>query len=183
MTYFVLIAVVVSGVAAWTDWRTGLIPNWLTFGAMLLGVVGHFGVGVWLAGFRAGAVEAGVALAGLLFCALAPSLMFVKGAMGGGDVKLFAAIGALCQPLLGIEAEMYGLVVAAVIAPAQLAYRGELLRVLGNSFALIANPLRAAANRRALPPEMMSWFRLGPAIFLGTILLIVVHGYELIAGS
>ncbi len=108
--------------------------------------------------------------------------MYMKGAMGGGDLKLFAAIGALCQPLLGIEAEMYGLVVAAVIAPARLAFRGELLRVLGNSLALVTNPLRPAAERRALPPEMMSWFRLGPAIFAGTVLLVVVHGYEFLAG-
>lgn len=183
MTYFVLIAVVVAGIAAWTDWRTGLIPNWLTFGGMLVGVLGHFVVGTWLAGFRTGVVEAGTSLAGLLFCALAPALMYMKGAMGGGDLKLFAALGALCQPMLGIEAEMYGLVVAAVIAPAQLAYRGELLRVLGNSLALVTNPLRARTSRRELPPEMMSWFRLGPAIFVGTILLIAVHGYEFIAGS
>ena len=177
-----LVAVAVSAVAAWTDWRTGLIPNWLTFGAILAGVVGHFAVGTWLGGLRTGAIEASLSIAGLIFCALAPALMYMKGAMGGGDLKLFAAIGALCQPLLGIEAEMYGLVVAAVIAPARLAFRGELLRVLGNSLALVTNPLRPAAERRALPPEMMSWFRLGPAIFAGTVLLVVVHGYEFLAG-
>jgi prepilin peptidase CpaA len=55
--------------------------------------------------------------------------------MGGGDLKLFAAIGALLQPLLGIEAEAYALFTAAIIALANLAYRGSLFRVLGSSFA------------------------------------------------
>lgn len=177
-----LVAVVVTGVAAWTDWRTGLIPNWLTFGAILFGVLGHFAAGVWVGGFRTGAVEAGYSLAGLLLCSLAPAFMYIKGGMGGGDLKLFAGLGALCLPLLGIEAEMYGLVVAAVIAPARLAFRGELLRVLGNSFAMVMNPLRPAARRRELPAELMSWFRLGPAIFAGTVLLVVVHSFEFFAG-
>jgi prepilin peptidase CpaA len=178
LTYFVLAAIAVSGVAAWTDWRTGLIPNWLTFGAIGVGVIGHFATGLWLGGARAAFVEGSLSIAGLLFCAVAPGFMYAKGAMGGGDLKLFAALGALCQPLLGIEAEMYGLVAAAIIAPARLAFRGELLRVLGNTLALVSNPLRPAAQRRELPPEMMSWFRLGPAIFAGTVVLALIHGYE-----
>ena len=58
-----------------------------------------------------------------------------------------------------------------------MAYRGELSRVLGNSLALAFNPLRPAAKRREVPPELMSWFRLGPAIFLGVVFVVVVHGY------
>jgi prepilin peptidase CpaA len=108
--------------------------------------------------------------------------MYLKGGMGGGDLKLFAAIGALCQPLLGIEAQMYGFVVAAIVVPARMAFRGELLRVLGNSLTLALNPLRPAARRREVPAEMMTWFRLGPAIFAGTLLLVLAHSYELLAG-
>ena len=181
MSYFVLVAVVVAGVAAWTDWRTGLIPNWLTVGAALCGLFGHFFAGAWLGGVRVGLIEAGVSLAGLIFCALPALLMYWKGAMGGGDLKLLAALGALCQPMLGIEAQMYGFIAAAIIAPAQLAYRGQLMRVLGNSLALATNPLRSAERRRPLPPELMSWFRLGPAIFVGVLLVVVVHGYALFA--
>lgn len=177
-----LFAVAVCGVAAYTDWRTGLIPNWLTFGAILGGILAHFALGTWVGGVRLGAAEAGWSLLGMLFCSAAPLLIYFKGAMGGGDLKLFAAIGALCQPMLGIEAEMYGLVVAAVIAPAQLAARGELLRVLGNSLALVVNPLRPAARKRELPPQMMTWFRLGPAIFAGSLLVVMVHAYELFSG-
>ena len=34
MIWFLVAAVLVTAVAAWTDWRTGKIPNWLTLGAL-----------------------------------------------------------------------------------------------------------------------------------------------------
>jgi prepilin peptidase CpaA len=117
-----------------------------------------------------------MALAGVIVCSLAPGLLFWKGAMGGGDLKLFAAIGAMCQPLIGLEAEMYAFVVAAVLAPARMAYEGRLLEVLKNSLSLFLNPLRSREKRREIPPEMMTWFRLGPAVFVGTAL---AHWYAL----
>jgi prepilin peptidase CpaA len=88
--------------------------------------------------------------------------------MGGGDVKLFAAIGALCGVTDGLRAESYSLVAALVVAPAYLAYRGTLLRTLGQSLALVVNAFRPAHARRRVPAELMTWFRLGPAIFAGT---------------
>ena len=177
---FVLGAVVVSGVAAWTDFRTGFIPNWLTAGALLVAVLSHFAVGLHYGGFRLGLEEAGLSIAGALFCAIGPGAMYFAGGMGGGDLKLFAAIGALLQPLLGIEAEAYALFSAAIIALANLAYRGSLFRVLGSSFALILNPFRARENRREVPREALTWFRLGPAIFVGTLLTTFIHGYSLL---
>lgn len=180
--YFVLAAVLAAGMAAWTDWKTGLIPNWLSFGAILLGILGHFAAGFLAGGLRAGAVEAGLSLVGVALCSLAPGFMYWKGGMGGGDLKLFAALGALCLPLWGIEAQMYGFVVAAIVVPAKMAYRGELLRVLRNSLSLALNPLRPAARRRELPAEVMTWFRLGPAIFAGMVLVAMAHSYELFAG-
>ncbi len=99
--------------------------------------------------------------------------------MGGGDLKLFAAIGALCQPMIGIEAEMYAFVVAAVVAPARLAYQGRLLEVLKNSLSLLLNPLRSKQARQEVPPEMMTWFRLGPAVFVGTAGALVAHWYAI----
>jgi hypothetical protein len=82
---------------------------------------------------------------------------------------MFAADGALCHPMLGIEAQLYSMVIAAVIAPARLAYEGKLFSVLSRSLAVVINPLRPKAKRRQLPGEALTWFRLGPAIFLGTV--------------
>ena len=93
--YFFLAAILVTGVAGWFDWRTGEIPNWLTFGALGAGLVGHAVAG----GLRGGFADAGrsflFSLAGMAVCAFVPFLLFRSGAIGGGDVKLLAALGAL----------------------------------------------------------------------------------------
>jgi prepilin peptidase CpaA len=113
-----------------------------------------------------------------LFCGLAPFLLFWRGALGGGDVKLFAAIGALCQPLLGIEAQMYALLFAAIFAPLRLAMQGQLLGVLWGSLTLLARPFRASASREAALPEAAAWFRLGPCILAGTAATLALHAHE-----
>jgi prepilin peptidase CpaA len=180
---FILSAgVLATGIAAWTDYRTGLIPNWLTLGGLVAAGVTHAGAAFLAGGFQA-AVYAGLAsFAGALFCALAPGVLYWKGAMGGGDLKLFAAIGALYQPTLGIQAEMYAFVIAAVIAPARLAYEGRLFGVLGSTLAVAINPLRSREKRRPLPPESLTWFRLGPAIFAGTALAALQSAFSLLPG-
>jgi prepilin peptidase CpaA len=174
---FLFATLAVAAVAAITDLRTGRIPNWLTLGGVFAGILGHLIHGWKFAGLRTGLLEAAIALGGLAFCSLAPLLLYSKGAMGGGDVKLFAAVGALCQPMLGIECQMYSLVIAAVVAPARLAYEGRLFRVLGDSFALLFNPLRPVDKRRVLPREAMTWFRLGPAVFGGALVTLLIHGH------
>ena len=109
MLTFLLVAVAVSAIAAIVDYRTGQIPNWLTLGGIVAGVVGHLVHGWVTRDLRTGLIEAAFAVAGLLFCSIAPAILYVKGGMGGGDLKLYAAIGALCQPMLGIEAQMYSM--------------------------------------------------------------------------
>lgn len=179
MLTFLLAAVAVSAIAAIVDYRTGQIPNWLTLGGIVAGVVGHLVHGWVTRDIRAGLIEAAFAVGGLLFCSIAPAVLYVKGGMGGGDLKLYAAIGALCQPMLGIEAQMYSMIIAAIVAPARLAYEGKLFRVLGRSFTLLLNPLRPAAKRREVPAEALTWFRLGPAIFGGTLVTLMIHAYAL----
>jgi len=179
MFYFLVGATLIALVAAWTDFRTGHISNRLTVGALVLAVAGHFARGVFASGVGAGFREAAFALGGGLVCALVPAFMYLRGGMGGGDVKLFAAIGAALHPLVGLEAEMYAFVAAAVIAPAQLAWQGTLMRTLLNTATVIANPFRTKNKKREIPTEMRAWFRLGPAIFVGTAATLVVHFYSL----
>ena len=99
--------------------------------------------------------------------------------MGGGDLKLFAALGALYHPMLGIQAQMYAFVIAAVLAPARLAYEGRLMSVLGSTLAVALNPVLPRERRRALPSASLTWFRLGPAIFAGTALAALLKLYSL----
>jgi len=180
MFIFLVVATLAAAIAAAWDLKTGRIPNWLTLGGVALGVAGHLVHGFVGSDARAALHGALLSVAGALFCSIAPLALYWKGGIGGGDLKLFAALGALCHPMLGIECQIYALAVAAVAAPARLAYEGRLFAVLGGSLALLINPLLPRERRRVVPPEMMTWFRLGPAIFAGTLLTLVAHGFELL---
>jgi len=173
MLPFLISAVIVTAIGACWDWKTGLIPNWLTFGALALGVGGHVGHGFSLGGLPEAAQQLVLSLSGVALCSLVPALMFFKGGMGGGDVKSFAALGALCHPMLGIEAQLHAFLVLALIVPAQLAHQGRLLQTLRSAAALVLRPLR----RGPLPPPEAapSWVRLGPAICAGTLITVMLH--------
>ena len=178
MLYFLSFATIITAAAAWLDWRTGHIPNTLTLFGLAAAILGHFILGTMAGGISVGVEHAGFALAGALGCALVPLFMYWKGAMGGGDVKVFAALGAILHPLAGLEAETYAFVAAMLLAPAKLAWEGTLLRTLGQTLSLIVNPLRKRADRKAVPMEMVTWFRLGPAILLGTAATFAIHFFS-----
>jgi prepilin peptidase CpaA len=165
--FFLVAAAIVAGLAAWTDVRSGHIPNGLTLGALVAGIASRVVVGGLAAGWRGALAGGAYSIAGALLCGLVPGLMYWSGGAGGGDVKLFAALGAFCHPMLGLEVETYSFVAAAMIAPMKLAYDGTLLRTLGRSLALVLNPLRPRERREPVPREAMTWFRMGPAIFVG----------------
>jgi len=74
-------------VAAVTDLRSGRIYNKLVYPAIIAGLVLGLLDGGW-PGLWDHALGAGVAFGILFFC-------YVLGGMGGGDVKLMAAVGAL----------------------------------------------------------------------------------------
>lgn len=79
-------AVLAASVGAVTDVRSARIPNWLTYSSLLL-ALGVRGALSGLPGLGRGVV--GVLVAGGFFF-----FLFLLGAMGGGDVKLMAAVGA-----------------------------------------------------------------------------------------
>ena len=172
---FFLAALVVTAIAAFTDWRTGHIPNWLTFGTLAVAPIGHALVGFRTAGPTGAAWGFGYSVAGIVLCSLVPGLLFVLEGMYAGDVKILAALGALMAPMLGIEAEFYSFIVAALYAPARLAYEGKLLRTLGNSVFLVVNPFLPKEKRRPLSQETMSKLRFGPSVFAGTVAAVLLN--------
>jgi prepilin peptidase CpaA len=174
--YFLVAAALVAAVAAWLDWRTGHMPNWLTLGPLALAPVAHaVAVGSVAHAFEPAVQAAGFSVLGAIVCAAVPLALYRASAIGGGDVKLFAALGALLRTLIGVEAEFYAFIAAAVLSLGHLAYQGKLLRVLGNTFMLAVNPFLPRDRRREITPEMMTWARFGPAIFVGTAAAAVLH--------
>jgi len=155
--------------AAITDSRWGRIPNSLTLPPLIAAPVAYY-----LVAGPAGLL--GSAL-GALLCGFCPFLLFRRGALGGGDVKLFAAIGAIAGFSVGLEAQLFGLIVAAVFVTVRLAIRRELLPVLGNAARLVANPLLPRRLRRAPTRVSLAEVRLGASILVGTLLAVLgQHG-------
>lgn len=176
MIYFLVAAAVIAAIAAATDLKTGEIPNWLTLGGLLAAPFVHIGNGFahHMTG-RAALSEGGSSLLGAIVCVIVPAILYRQDAIGGGDVKLLACLGALLQPRLGIEAEMYSFFAAGLIAPAFLAYEGKLFRTIKNTALLAVNPLLPKKKRRPVEPALLTWFRFGPAIFIGTGITAYLH--------
>ncbi len=181
MIYFLGAAVVVALLAAIIDWRTGEIPNWLTIGPLFGGALAHV---VYDAAHGASAKDAalsgGWSLFGALVCSVIPLVLYRQDAIGGGDLKLLAGLGAILTMgsggwKLGLEAEMYSFFAAGLLAPAGLAYEGKLFRTLKNTALLAINPFLPKKKRRAIEPALLNWFRFGPAIFLGTAVAAYIH--------
>ncbi|MBI5512357.1 MAG: prepilin peptidase [Deltaproteobacteria bacterium] len=158
----VILAVVAAAIGAYTDFRRGHIPNWLTFGALGLGVV------LQAAFSESHAQGALAALLGAFLCAIFPWVLFKRDAMGGGDVKLFAALGALLGAYHGIEAQFLACCAATVFALARLAWYGRLLSVMSNALFLGLNPLLPRRWKRDIAPDLLTKIRFGGGILAGT---------------
>jgi prepilin peptidase CpaA len=112
-----------ASVAALIDVWSRRIPNWLTFGTLLLGVA----INAWLHGF-------GGALTAIAGAALGAAILlpfYAMRAMGAGDVKLLAALGALLGPTALLSVAIYGALVGGAMSVVILLARGRLLLGVG----------------------------------------------------
>ena len=122
-------------VASYNDQRFQLIPKKLTLALLCLGILFNLVRGAWIAGqgqsawnFAGGSVWLGL-LDGLLFAlagfALGFALFFVMwilGACGGGDVKLFAAVGAWLGPNISVMVLICTILLVMVIVLVQVVW-------------------------------------------------------------
>lgn len=156
-----LAATALSAVCAIADHRTGRIPNALTVPGLLLGLaLGALGGGV------AGAVAS---LCGAALAAIVPALLNRAGALGGGDLKLFAALGALAGPRLGLEIETAAFLFGAAHGLVAWGRAGCLGGGLRAAAGLVVPFAGARLRRGAGALEAAgTTIRLGPSIALGT---------------
>jgi prepilin peptidase CpaA len=161
-------AIAVTAIGAWYDWRTGKIPNWLTLGALPVAIVVNAAYALGSGTPREALTAGAVSVLGAVACAIVPLMLYRLDAIGGGDVKLLAALGAILGPMFGIEAELYSFVAVGLIVPARLAYEGKLTAVLRNTLSIVINPFLPKTKRRKIPVEMLTSVRFGPGILAGT---------------
>jgi prepilin peptidase CpaA len=156
-------AIVTAGAAAVSDGRSGTIPNSITLPPLILAPLLYaatlgleFGLQSLLSGFASG---------------IAPYLMFRRQAMGGGDVKLFAALGALCgfDPVAGVRIQLVAFAVAMVAALTAKAWRGRLLSTLAGVVAMALNWVLPSRWRLRVSDELMSPIRMGSPILVATV--------------
>lgn len=156
-------------IAAVQDFRTGKIPNLVTFPMMLLGLTYHGLItGLNGLGFSAGGLFLGI---GIL---LIPYLM---GSTGAGDAKLMGAVGAIVGVkgviLAGVFSILLGLVYALVLLIIHLDYARSRLRRIGMTF----KTLFLTAQFIAIPPgkdENRPILRYAIPIALGTMCYVVL---------
>jgi prepilin peptidase CpaA len=116
--------------AAVEDLRSRRIRNWLTFSLLFTGIT-HSVIG------DGGAISIGSSLAGAGVGFVLPLLLFAIGAMGGGDVKLLAGVGAWIGPMPVFQIFCTAAIVGMIIVLGQAAAQGR-LRILSRNSAVLA---------------------------------------------
>lgn len=132
-------------VACWVcDLRSRTIPNGLTATAFVAGV------GMSYAGYALpGAV---VSIAGALLAAGILAGPYVLGGVGGGDVKMMGAVGALLGPYLALLGLAAGLVLGGLFSVLHLTRLGRLREKLDATIGMLGS----AAVRRSWEPLRLS---------------------------
>ena len=117
---YVLLALL--AIAVYFDLTQKKIPNFLTFPAVLLGLA-IYSVSGGLGGLVSGLAGLGVGIA-LFF------IPFALGGMGGGDVKLMGAIGALKGVEFILYTALFTALAGGILALGYLLFSGQLFTLL-----------------------------------------------------
>lgn len=161
------VLIVLIAAAVYTDMRHGKIYNKLTLTCIALGMV----LSLLSAGLRGLAESvAGIGLIMLLFLLFAP-----RAGIGGGDVKLMMAIGALMGVRFAVWSLLFTAAVGGLLAVVVMARQRVLAGTVRDMFTNLLlkvcyhAPVEVAGVSRGLK------FRYSPAIALGTLLAFVLR--------
>jgi prepilin peptidase CpaA len=156
-------------IAAFTDIRSRNIANWLTVGGILAGFVLHplatGWPGLWLS-------LKGFGLAALIFLPI-----FYFRWLGGGDVKLMGAVGALAGPTNLITIFILDSILAGIAALILMLMKGRARRTIANIGRAIRSmlhgraPYRDSAELEAGSDESLGMPR-GVTIAIATLLVL-----------
>lgn len=141
-------------VAAWSDLRRQRIPNVLVLAGMLLALALHSVLpsGHGFLSVLPGGLGFLGALNGLVFGLLALLPFYLLRAMGAGDVKLLAMVGAFVGPVDIWWALLFTLVAGGALSVVLALHRGMLAGVLQNLHLMFLNLMFAAGSKEAVRP-------------------------------
>lgn len=168
-------------VAAFTDIRTGRIPNWLVFGGAVYGLA-------YNAFFPPSVRDVGIvfALGGLALGLGALLPLYLLRAMGAGDVKLMAMTGAFLGASVTFGALIATLIAGGVLAIGVALFSGRLVRMLRNIATIVTGAvltLPAGGGGVAISAEASAGkMPYGVAIAAGAIGYLVLAQLGLIEG-
>lgn len=126
-------------VCAYTDLLRGKVYNWCTYPAIGFGLALAF----VLDGFHPGSCPYLVnSIFGLLLAAAVYALPYFRGWLGGGDMKLVVAVGAVAGAqtaghLFIVYATLYAALMGAILGMAVLIWRGQFWVGLKNSLRVL----------------------------------------------
>ncbi|GGH13247.1 A24 family peptidase [Paenibacillus segetis] len=147
---------ILLSVAFITDMRSMKIPNFVTMGGMILGILFHTMMD-GSSGLVFALQGAGTGF-GLML------ILYLLGAVGGGDVKLFGGVGAWCGIGLTLSTMMYSIFAAGCIGLIILIWRrdlfnrlrGVLSSLLGSIVLKSLVPIQANAKGHLQFPFMLA---------------------------
>lgn len=156
--------------AAITDIRSRRIPNWLTFS----GVCAGLGLHAAISGFKG----IGLSAAGMMLGFGAYFLLYCLRAMGAGDVKLMAAVGAIVGPVSWLSVFVATAIAGGLLALVLIVFSGRVRETLWNILYIVTELLHFRApfktrsdldvnDRRSLK------FPHGVAIAMGTAVVLL----------
>ena len=164
---------VLAVTCAVTDLWKGRIYNAITYPAIAVGIVLQLALhgwpGLWsgLGGFAVGFFPAFV--------------LFALGGMGGGDVKLLGAVGAIAGSIAATETLILAFLFGGVFALGKLAWHGRLFATIGRTLRVLAGFIVPGLGRVSFerPGETRLEVRFGVAICLATLATL----YDLRSGA
>lgn len=160
--YIAFGSVLVGTIAVFSDLKYRKIPNWLTFPAMLLGIILNLVINdqAWY-----------FSIYGLLAGFLMFLLPFMLGGVGAGDVKLLMALGAFLGIKTTVWVGLYGGIAGGVLSLTAIIFREGILKAKRMLISLVISIWDKDFREMLFIPDRTSKSSIpyGLAIFIGLI--------------
>lgn len=182
-----IVAIIFTTICVVTDLRERRIPNVITLPMILIGIL-YMGIFNGWSGL-------GASILGMFLISFPYVIVFALGGMGGGDVKLMAAIGAWLGPAIGVWVLLMTVLSGLIITVIAAALYGRIrdlpytmlavaFRIRGNIPNMLGKMKTESDAGNPAPPLQQEgqkplWIPYAPAILVGLIsggLLWAVYG-------